>query len=129
MGNPIVNPRVMQIIELERNDGNFFCPSTGMKVFHDDGEPLAPSLRACWCAVEPSEPIHLDEELAPQWEAHLESQLHADDGPDVVAFLQALQRPNWVAFEVSSFGMACGPVWSTTWTILDLGEPSEQEAD
>ena len=62
-------------------------------------------------------------------EGHLEAQQAADDGPDVVAFLQGLQRPNWVAFEVSSFGMACGPVWSTTWTVLDLGEASEQDGN
>jgi hypothetical protein len=115
----------MQIIELERNDENFFCPSTGMRVFRENGEPNTPSLRACWCAVEPSEPIHLDEELIPLWKAHLEAQEEADDGPDVAAFLKSLQRANWVAFEVNSFGMACGPVWNTTWTVLDLGDASQ----
>jgi hypothetical protein len=119
----------MQIIELERNEGDFFCPSTGVKLFGEDGAPLSPAVRACWFSEEPSEPIHLDVDLLTQWEAHLEAQQAADDCPDVVTFLQGLQHPNWVAFEVNTFGMACGLVWNTTWTVLDLGEVSEQEGD
>ena len=38
----------------------------------------------------------------------------------MVGFLQSLDRPNWVAFEITTCGMACGPVWSTAWTVLDL---------
>jgi hypothetical protein len=38
----------------------------------------------------------------------------------VVRFLQSLDPPNWVAFEITTCGMACGPVWSTAWTVLDL---------
>jgi hypothetical protein len=34
-----------------------------------------------------------------------------------------------VAFEITTFAMACGPLWSTTWTVLDLGEASNQADD
>jgi len=39
---------------------------------------------------------------------------------DVVVFLQSVDQPAWVAFEFTSCGMACGPVCSTAWTVLDL---------
>jgi len=35
----------MQIIQLELDDWNFFCPLTGQRVFHDDGQPNAPTFR------------------------------------------------------------------------------------
>jgi hypothetical protein len=117
----------MQIIELERNDWNFFCPATGRPVFTDDGEPNTPALRGSWCHEVPEEPMHLAEELKPLWEQHLDSQAAKDEGADVVGFLQSLDRPNWVAFEITTCGMACGPVWSTAWTVLDLGDSEAGE--
>jgi hypothetical protein len=116
------NPKAMQIIELERDDWNFFCPATGRPVFTDDGEANTPALRGSWCHEVPEEPMHLAEELQPLWQAHLETQEAADEGADVVCFLKSVERPNWVAFEITTCGMACGPVWSTAWTVLDLGE-------
>ena len=44
----------------------------------------------------------------------------ADGDLDVAAFLMEVDMHGWVAFKVNSFGMACGPVWETTWTVLDL---------
>ncbi len=114
-------PKAMQIIELERDDWNFFCPATGRPVFTEDGEPNTPALRGSWCHEVPEEPMHLAEELQPLWQEHLDAQAAIDEGADVVGFLRSLERPNWVAFEITTCGMACGPVWSTTWTALDLG--------
>ena len=110
----------MQLIQLERDDWNFFCPATGRQVFTDDGEPNTPALRGSWCHEVPEEPMHLAEELKPLWQAHLEAQEAEDEGADVVRFLQSVEWPNWVAFEITTCGMACGPVWSTAWTVLDL---------
>ena len=47
-GIHITRRRAMQIIELERDDWNFFCPATGRPVFTDDGEPNTPALRGSW---------------------------------------------------------------------------------
>jgi hypothetical protein len=107
----------MQIIELERDDWNFFCPATGRPVF---SEPNTTALRGSWCHEVPEEPMHLAEELKPLWQAHLEAQEAEDEGADVVRFLQSVEWPNWVAFEITTCGIACGPVWSTAWTVLDL---------
>jgi hypothetical protein len=64
--------------------------------------------------------MHLAEELQPLWQAHLEAQEAEDEEADVVRFLQSVEWPNLVAFEITTCGMACGPVWSTAWTVLDL---------
>jgi hypothetical protein len=65
--------------------------------------------------------LRFDAGLLPQWAAHIAIQDAADEGVDVVAFLKSVDQPGWVAFEITSCGMACGPVSSTTWTVLDLG--------
>ena len=45
-----------------------------------------------------------------------------DEFLDVAPFLQRVELPGWVAYEITMGGMACGPVWETTWTVLDLNE-------
>jgi len=110
----------MQIIEPERDDWNSHCPATGRLVFSENGEPNTPAPRGSWCHEVPEEPMHLAEELQPLWQAHLEAQADADEGADVVGFLRSVEQPNWVAFEITTRGTACGPVWSTAWTVLDL---------
>ena len=110
----------MQLIQLERDDWNFFCPATGQPVFKETGEANAPTLRGSWCHEVPEEPLFVAEDLLPEWEAHLAKQEAAEEGADVAAFLQAVDRPGWVAFQITTCGMACGPVWETTWTVLDL---------
>ena len=110
----------MQLIQLEREDWNFFCPSTGQPVFNDTGEPNASSVRGVWCHEVPDEPELLCTELQAQWAAHLAIQDAADEAVDVVAFLNSVDHPGWVAFEITTCGFACGPVSTTTWTVLDL---------
>ena len=123
-GRHITHARAMQIIELERDDWNFFCPATGRPVFTEHGEPNTPALRGNWCHELPDEPMNLSEELQASWDAYLKNVEEADEDVDVVAFLGSVEQANWVAFEITTCGMACGPVWSTTWTVLDLGEVS-----
>lgn len=110
----------MQLIELQRDDWNFFCPSTGEPVFKDTGEPNARSIRGLWFDEVPNEPEVLANELREAWAAHVAVQDTADEGVDIPAFLQSVDQPGWVAFAITSRGMACGPVCNTTWTVLDL---------
>jgi hypothetical protein len=117
----------MQIIQLELDDWNFFCPLTGQRVFHDDGQPNAPTLRGGWCHEVPDQPVHLAEELKPLWQKYLAAQEAAEDMLDITAFLRSVELPNWVAFEITTRGMACGPVWSQEWTVLELNSPDEPE--
>ena len=47
----------MQLLQLERDDWNFFCPATGQPVFKETGEANAPTLRGSWCHEVPEEPL------------------------------------------------------------------------
>lgn len=64
--------------------------------------------------------MDLAPELQTAWDAYAIKTDEADGDLDVAAFLMKVDMPGWVAFEVNSYGMACGPVWETTWTVLDL---------
>ena len=110
----------MQLIRLEHGHWNFFCPVTGKAVYAEEGGINAETFRGGWHQEVPYEPLNLAPELQPAWDAYA-SKVDADDADlDVAAFLESVEQPGWVAFEVNSFGMACGPVWETTWTVLDL---------
>ena len=39
-----------------------------------------------------------------------------------MSFLLSVQKPNLVAFEITTCEMAYGPSWSTNWTVLDMAE-------
>ena len=114
----------MQLIRLEHGHWNFLCPVTGKAVYAEEGGINAETFRGGWHQEVPSEPLNLAPELQPAWDAYA-SKVDADDADlDVAAFLESVEQPGWVAFEVNSFGMACGPVWETTWTVLDLSGQS-----
>lgn len=75
----------------------------------------------------PDEPVYLAEELKPLRQKYLAAQEAAEDLLDIPAFLRSVELPNWVAFELTTRGMACGPVWSQEWTVLELNSPNEPE--
>jgi len=78
----------MQIIEMERDDWNFFCPATGRPIFTDNDEPNTSALRGSWCH---EVPMHLAEELKPLWQQHLDAEEAADEGAVTVSFMRSLE--------------------------------------
>jgi hypothetical protein len=112
----------MQLLRLEHGHWNFFCPVTGKEVYKEEGGFNAATFRGGWHQEVPTEPLKLAPELQPAWDVYL-AEVEAEDGDlDVAAFLEGVEQPGWVAFEITTCGMACGPVWETTWTVLDLSE-------
>jgi hypothetical protein len=114
----------MQLIKLEHGHWNFFCPATGKAVYGEEGGTNAETFRGGWHQEVPSGPLNLSSELQEAWDAYI-NQVDADEADlDVTAFLEGIDLPGWVAFEITTCGMACGPVWETTWTVLDLSDRS-----
>ena len=112
----------MQLVTLEHGHWNFFCPATGQAVYKEmETGANAETFRGGWHQEVPSDPLNLAPELQVAWDAYL-AMIEDDEEADldVPTFLKGLELPGWVAFEVNSFGMACGPVWDTTWTVLDI---------
>ena len=110
----------MQVIRLERSDWQFFCPATGEAVFQESGEPNAKSVRGVWVDADTSEALFITPELEPAWEQHKKEREAIDEWPDLLEFLKSVDQSGWVAFEITTCGIACGPICTTTWTILDL---------
>ncbi|WP_245407242.1 hypothetical protein [Synechococcus sp. WH 8020] len=110
----------MQLIRLVRDDFDFFCPVTGKAVF-TEGEVTASSFCGAWSDMVPEEPADLHPELQQAWDRYWNKlQDHGGD-LDITSFLESIDQPNWVAFEITVSGMACGPITQTSWTVLDLG--------
>jgi len=114
---------IMQIIRLEHGDWNFYCPVTGKPVYGEQSGVTCDTFRGGWHHEVPSEPMNLAPQLEEAWKAYVDKIDLDEDSLDVATFLDNVDIPGWVAFEVHSFGMACGPVWETTWTVLDLNDP------
>ena len=115
----------MQLIQLEHGHWNFFCPVTGKEVYKPEGGVNAETFRVGWHQEVPNEPMYLAQELQEPWQTYLAKVEAEDTHLDVAAFLTSVEQPGWVAFEVNSHGVACGPVWETTWTVLDLSGNTE----
>ena len=110
----------MKIIKLEHGHWNFFCPVTGRAVYAEDGTIQAKTFRGGWHHEVPDEPLNLAAELQESWLVYVK-QVEDDGGDlDITVFLENVEQPGWIAFEVVSYGMACGPICETTWTVLDL---------
>jgi len=114
----------MQLIKLEHGHWNFFCPVTGKAVYAEEGGIEAETFRGGWHKEVPSEPLNLAPELQEAWDAYINQVDTEEVDLDVAAFLEGVEQPGWVAFEITTCGMACGPVWETTWTVLDLSDRS-----
>ncbi|MFN5599691.1 MAG: hypothetical protein ACK5AK_09985 [Gemmatimonas sp.] len=46
---------------------------------------------------------------------------------DPAEFLDSVDGQNWVAFQIESVGIACGPTSQTIWVVFDLGMEIDKE--
>lgn len=107
---------IMQLLCLEHDHWNFFCPVTGKEVYKEEGGFNADTFRGGWHHEVPTEPLNLAPELQDSWDAYL-AKVESEDGDlDVAAFLEGFEKPGWVAFQVTT----CGIGSETSWTVLDL---------
>lgn len=91
----------MLIVQFERGNSELFCPVSGEPMLDQNQEPCAASLRGCWFELTLDEPIGLCEELQEPWQAHLASYGTTEGEAPIVSFLEALNRPDWVAFQIT----------------------------
>ena len=116
----------MQLLELELDHLNLFCPSTGEFILlEDEGvNEEAESLKGYWVDEVMYEPFIKDKKLQQAWDLFIEKyeEEHADfpDYKEIEAFLVDYPQPNWVIYKITTCGMACGPIWSTVWTLIDM---------
>lgn len=118
----------MQIVELELNHFNFYCPATGECILNP-GEQCnedAASLMGYWVDEVIDEPFLKDELLKKDFEAFINYQEEQDEDfflgvEELEQFLTEFEVPNWVVYKITTSGMGCGgPMCSTVYMIIDM---------
>ena len=109
----------MQIIQLELSHDHFFCPATGKRITGPNSYEASPAQVGMWISEIMESPEIADPALESQWNRYVEA-LAEDDFIEVEGFLQSLEMPNHVCFEITTSGMACGPCSSTVWYVIDM---------
>jgi hypothetical protein len=106
---------------------NLFCPATGEIICGpNEVNEKAKSLRGFWIGDVLEEPTIPDAKLRSAWRKAVKEA----DGADSLMlerFLRGYAAPTWCAFAITTSGMACGPVSSTAWFVLDLDVEIETE--
>ena len=109
----------MQIIQLELDHDNFFCPVNGQRITGSQSYEASPAQLGMWVDLVIDEPEINSPELEAKWQHYVE-QLAEDDFTVMAEFFEAIDLPNHVCFEITTSGMACGPVSSTAWFVIDM---------
>ncbi|MBE9549434.1 MAG: hypothetical protein IMF09_08535 [Proteobacteria bacterium] len=106
----------MQIVKLQLDHLNFYCPVTGRLIYSNEGwEDDSPALKGYWVNLSPEVPYYITPEMTEPWKTYLAS-IHEDDTPDAAEFLAAIEEPNWIAFECSFAGIT----GDTGWIVIDM---------
>ena len=109
----------MQIIKLQLNHHNLFCPATGEQILFEDGcNEEAKSLQGYWCDLFFEEPVIKNKKMASEWRRFQKKneKIYQSDFQMLEDFFLDFSEPNWIVFEISdntSFS-------STAWHVIDM---------
>jgi hypothetical protein len=128
----------MKIYSLDYSDFKMLNPTTGEVIVDEDCNDDAESLKGYWTGDFLNEPNINDEVLKTAWEAFVEN-FNKDNYCTPVCwdvldkFLEVFDNPSWIVYEITSNGMACGPIGLTVVYIVDkeviVVELGEEEMD
>ena len=118
----------MQIVELELNHPNFYCPVTGEFILKADEQcnEDATSLMGYWVDEVIDSPFLKDELLKKDFAAFMSYHEEQDEDfslgfEELEQFLTEFEVPNWVVYKITTSGMGCGgPMCSTVYMIIDM---------
>jgi hypothetical protein len=95
----------------------------------DDAE----SLIAYWLGDLFEEPLIKDETFKAEWEAYVteyEKENNCQPGfAELESFIERYDSTSWIAYEITSYGMACGPVTSTVLLVVNKDVIVEEVED
>jgi len=119
----------MQIIDLDLSHDNFYCPATGHHIVGPQHYEASPALVGMWhCEVLEEPEIH-DAALETSYKEYLKQIEKEEEWPEMDEFLASFESPNFVAFKITTHGIACGPVSSTVWYVINMDYEDEGAAD
>ena len=124
----------MQIVRLILDHINFFCPATGERITGGglSANDEARSLVGYWIDCLFDEPHFNAVELKEAWTEVCKQFYNKDhyDYPgdvDLEQFLLEFDRPNWVVFKITTFGIPENPSSITTWFVINMNTEIEEE--
>lgn len=114
-----------------------YCPSTDEVIFaphYEEIEEDANAFVAYWHGEVLDEPMIKNHKLAQAWE-----KIHKDwseqEEPEldiwelVEKFLSDYENPDWIVYECTFYGMACGPVQTTVYYVVKADTIIEEDPD
>lgn len=113
----------MIIYNLDYSEYKIFNPVTNEVIVDEECNDDAISLIASWLDGYMSEPVINDAKLQEAWEAFVER--HEEDNGEspywehLYKFLEEYENPEWIGYEITSYGIACGPISSTMLYVVD----------
>lgn len=103
----------------EMSVDRMYCPSTDEVIFAPDYEEIntnAEALIAMWHTYELSEPIIKDKKFLDAWERFYEGGFLMIE--ELEQFLSKYKNDEWIVYECTFYGIACGPVSETIYFVV-----------
>jgi hypothetical protein len=128
----------MKIFCLNYSDYRIYNTTTGEVIVDEDCNDDAVSLKGYWIGDFLNEPIINDDKLRTAWKTFIENFNKDNPGTqvcwdDLDEFLEVIDNPSWIIYEITGIGMACGPIGYTVVYIVDkeviVEELGEAEMD
>jgi hypothetical protein len=117
----------MQRIELELDHHNFFCPVTGEQIMSEEDFTPSPALKICYID---DLFVYVSDDLRPLLTSKgidvNEDPLYVD-WDDFKAIQDELTSNEFVMFEITNHGIACGPVSNTSYFCIDMNFVPEND--
>lgn len=117
----------MEIIEYEPYSSEaMFCPSTKEDIFAPDMDYIndeAEAFMGYWHHEVLDQPTIKDAGLMKAWENYCERSMSENEDyfdwhEGLLKFLQEYDNPNWIVYECTFSGIACGPISFTVWYVV-----------
>jgi hypothetical protein len=110
----------MQTVKLQLDHSNFYCPVTGQLIVNDEVFQASPATVFTYID-EVGEFEHILPELNEIWEG-VEAETDDDDFEidRFEKFVKKIEDGAIVCFEITTFGMSCGPVSSTVRIAINM---------
>jgi hypothetical protein len=127
----------MEIYSFNYSNFKMLNSTTGEIIVEEECHDDAKSLKGYWIGDFLNEPIINDESLKTAWEAFVENFNKDNRGSirwdDLDKFLEVFDNPSLIGYEITSSGLACGPIGYTVVYIVDkdviVEELGEEEID
>jgi hypothetical protein len=114
----------MKIYSYDYSNYKMINPTTGEVIVEVECNDNALSLKGYWLGDFLNEPIIIDDKLKTAWEAFVDNFNKDNLGTpfcwdDLDKFLEVFDNPLWIGYEITSSGIACGPIGYTVVYIVD----------